>query len=145
MLQNTVNTYAYKKYGLVTLEETVDHVRKIHIITWLRIFQDKLLWKLFIQPKIQKFRKFLKVHENSEVVEFPQCDSTENSESKSNRTQIPDEVFLKIWLMEIPENALPVVIENFCKYNRIFHRMESYLYLVVFSLYLSLLWKQRHK
>lgn len=47
--------------------------------------------------------------------------------------------------MEIPENALPVVIENFRKYNRIFHRMESSLYLVVFSLYLSLLWKQRHK
>lgn len=29
MLQNTVNTYAYKKYGVVTPEETVDHVRNM--------------------------------------------------------------------------------------------------------------------
>ena len=71
MLQNTADTYVYKKYGLVIPEETVDHVRNTNIITWLQIFQEKLLWKLFIQ---QKFGKFLKVSENMEVVEFLQSE-----------------------------------------------------------------------
>ena len=76
MLQNTVNTQVYKKYGLVIPGETIEHVRNINMApdfsgqTPMETFhttKNSDFWKF---RKIRKFLNFRKANHSTETSEM---------------------------------------------------------------------------